>query len=142
MGSGFRFGYKGQGDEQYLKQFFIKHGVKVNIIPLYRIGDITVSSTNIRRFYGEGDIGKIKLLLGRKPCLRGMVEEGSKRGRRLGFPTANIGVGKKFVFPGDGVYLGEAECRQAWTFTLPCKYWQQPYLWEFRDPGRGIYIGF
>ncbi|MCG9478836.1 MAG: bifunctional riboflavin kinase/FAD synthetase [Actinomycetia bacterium] len=118
VGSGFRFGYKGQGDEQYLKQFFLKHGVKVNIIPLYRIGDITVSSTNIRKFYGEGDIDKVKLLLGRKPCLWGMVEEGAKRGRGLGFPTANIGVGKKFVFPGDGVYLGEAELDK--PGVLPC----------------------
>lgn len=118
VGKGFKFGYKGQGDEQFLQHFFKPMQIKVNIIPLHKIEGITVSSTNIRKYYSQGNIDKIKLLLGRQPCTSGIVQTGAKRGRQLGFPTANISLPDQFIAPGDGVYLGEAELNL--NQKLPC----------------------
>lgn len=107
VGDGFRFGYKAGGDVLFLKEFFKPYGVKVNIIPLLKIKGEIVSSTAVRKYYSEGKIKKIADMLGRNPCVEGVVVKGAGRGRELGFPTANIDVCKIYVTPRDGVYLGK-----------------------------------
>ncbi|MGM0367391.1 MAG: bifunctional riboflavin kinase/FAD synthetase [Actinomycetota bacterium] len=119
IGEGFRFGYKGIGDENFLKEFFKGYGVNVNIIPLLKKDNLIVSSTSIRRFYKQGNIDKIKLLLGRQPFLTGKVVKGSGRGKKLAFPTANIDVSERYITPKDGVYIGEARIGNN-NSNLPC----------------------
>ncbi|MEA2015352.1 MAG: bifunctional riboflavin kinase/FAD synthetase [Actinomycetota bacterium] len=106
VGSGFRFGNRAQGDIPFLKEFFKPYDVRVNVIPLLKVGGEIVSSTSIRKYYSAGKIEKIARLLGRKPQVEGEVIRGSGRGKRLGFPTANIDISEINATPGDGVYLG------------------------------------
>ena len=65
-----------------------------------------ISSTRIRRLIAEGDVLGAAALLGRWYELRGVVGHGEKRGRELGFPTANLEVGKEMQLCADGVYAG------------------------------------
>ena len=106
IGQGFRFGKGAKGNVDFLKSYFKDTEVKVNEVPLFTVDKMPVSSTLIRQYYECGDIGMIKLLLGRYPTLKGIVEKGEGRGKKLGFPTSNIDVFEKFVTPMDGVYIG------------------------------------
>jgi len=106
VGDDFRFGFKAEGNIKFLKDFFKPYRVKVNVMPLVKVKNEIVSSTNIRKYYSEGKIKKIATLLGRNPQIEGVVVKSSGRGRKLGFPTANIDVCGIFVTPRDGVYLG------------------------------------
>lgn len=107
IGHGFRFGRGGCGDVRFLKQYLGTRRVKVNEISLTKSRGEVVSSTVIRKYYLEGDIKRIKELLGRDPCIKGKVIKGAGRGKKLGFPTANIDVCESLVVPGDGVYFGK-----------------------------------
>jgi len=106
VGDGFHFGFKAKGDVLFLKKFFKPYNVKINIVPLHKVAGEVVSSTSIRKYYSEGRIKKIANLLGRSPQIEGVVTRGAGRGRKLGFPTANIDVCEVFITPKDGVYLG------------------------------------
>ena len=109
IGEGFHFGRERKGNDIFLKKFFKSYKVKVNIISLYKVNGIPISSTIIRKYFFEGDLEKIRSLLGRYPKVVGTIIKASGRGRKLGFPTANIDVFKMFVIPKDGVYLGNVE---------------------------------
>jgi riboflavin kinase / FMN adenylyltransferase len=69
-------------------------------------GGEPISSTRIRRLVAEGDVAGAAALLGRWYELRGLVGHGEKRGRELGFPTANLEVSKEMQICADGVYAG------------------------------------
>jgi len=106
IGKGFRFGKDAKGNVDFLKSYFKYKSVKINEVPIFTVDKMPVSSTMIRQYYGDGDIGRIKLLLGRYPSLKGKVIKGDGRGKTLGFPTSNIDVFEKYVTPMDGVYIG------------------------------------
>ena len=69
-------------------------------------GDEPVSSTRIRRALVAGDLALANRLLGRDYEVRGVVALGDKRGRELGFPTANVSVPGDILLPADGIYAG------------------------------------
>jgi riboflavin kinase/FMN adenylyltransferase len=69
-------------------------------------GQAPVSSTRIRRALVEGDLALANRLLGRDYEVRGVVALGDKRGRELGFPTANVSVPGDILLPADGIYAG------------------------------------
>lgn len=79
---------------------------KVKAMPLQTQGDITVSSTRIREAIRAGNIEIANQLLTRPHQLVGPVIHGEKRGRTIGYPTANIGLGADATIPSDGVYAG------------------------------------
>ena len=107
IGEGFRFGYRASGDVRLLKSYLEPSGVKVNEVKLLEsAGDEAISSTAIRDYYKEGNILKIRELLGRDPYINGVVVKGAGRGKGLGFPTANLDVCDTLVIPRDGVYFG------------------------------------
>jgi len=107
VGRDFRFGRGGCGDVRFLKKYLGTRKIKVNGVSLIESRGEVVSSTVIRKYYSEGDIKRVKELLGRDPHISGKVIEGAGRGRKLGFPTANIDVCDSLVVPGDGVYFGK-----------------------------------
>jgi riboflavin kinase/FMN adenylyltransferase len=109
VGKGFRFGFNAEGDVRFLKRFFRPLNVIVDSVPLLKIRGEIASSTNIRKYYSLGDIKKIRNLLGRDPQVEGTVIKGAGRGRKLGFPTANINISRIFITPKDGVYLGKVK---------------------------------
>lgn len=106
VGEGFRFGRDAEGDNVFLGNFLSSYGVVLTTVPLYRVNGIIVSSTAVREYFSKGDIEKVKKLLGRYPRISGRVVKASGRGKKLGFPTANIDVSDRFVIPRDGVYTG------------------------------------
>jgi riboflavin kinase/FMN adenylyltransferase len=65
-----------------------------------------VSSTAIRRALAEGDLDRANEMLGRQYEVRGVVATGDRRGRELGFPTANVSVPADILLPADGIYAG------------------------------------
>ena len=69
-------------------------------------GERRVSSTWIRELLAEGDVRHATALLGHTPAVSGIVVHGAKRGRELGYPTANLSPESEGLIPGDGVYAG------------------------------------
>ncbi|MET3575302.1 bifunctional riboflavin kinase/FAD synthetase [Bhargavaea ullalensis] len=102
-GFDFTFGKFGKGTPEDLRRFAEgTYGVSV-IGKVEEDGD-KVSSTRIRRLLGEGDVRGAAGLLGRPLMTDGTVIEGDKRGRLIGFPTANVKPVKESFLPAPGVY--------------------------------------
>ncbi|MGA1812261.1 bifunctional riboflavin kinase/FAD synthetase [Frondihabitans sp. 4ASC-45] len=115
VGSDFRFGVRGSGTVDVLRELGRSRGFDVELIPDVLIPAFTVpgdpdgperrvSSTWIRELLDEGKIDQATVLLGRAPSVRGVVVHGEKRGRELGYPTANIEPRSEGFVPADGVY--------------------------------------
>ena len=102
VGEGFRFGRRAAGDASTLRAA----GLIVHEVPTVREGVDRVSSTRIRGALVEGDVAEARALLGRPHRIEGVVTHGHKRGRTIGYPTANIGVLERLLVPADGVYAG------------------------------------
>lgn len=105
VGFNYRFGYKASGDVELLKKIGLDKGIDVNIIPPVYVGHEIVSSTAIRNSIKAGDIKKANRFLGRNFTIIGSVVKGKNRGRKLGFPTANIKLIDNYVLPKQGVYI-------------------------------------
>lgn len=108
VGGDFRFGRGGVGTPQLLAELGAARGFTVDVIDdvRARAGERRVSSTWVREALADGDIATATRLLGRAPSVWGEVVHGLKRGRELGFPTANLGGRTAGVAPADGVYAG------------------------------------
>ena len=103
VGFDFRFGHKGAGDENKLRELGMPHMNVVTIPPLMLDGK-KVSSTSIRSVLYEGDVKEAQRMLGRPYSIKGTVIDGEKRGRTIGFPTANVEPSESYVVPLKGVY--------------------------------------
>jgi riboflavin kinase/FMN adenylyltransferase len=106
IGENFNFGFKAQGTPQYLAEQGSKHGFDVTIVKLEENRGSTISSTRIRSLIIDGQIERANELLTRNFYLVGPVVHGEKRGREIGYPTANIGLDSLATIPADGVYAG------------------------------------
>ena len=106
-GFNFRFGRARSGDTAELKLLCGKHGVRFREVQPLLDGGEPVSSSRVRAAVGSGDVETAARLLGREYAITGTVEAGAKRGRTIGFPTANLG-GVKTLVPGTGVYAVRA----------------------------------
>ena len=107
-GPDFALGRNREGNLASLRELGGQLGFKVNTASPLVLDGLTVSSTSIRRLLSEGDVKGAAAQLGRPPTLRGHVVPGSQRGRLLGMPTANLGVGDDILLPGTGIYAGYA----------------------------------
>ena len=105
VGYDFHFGRDREGSMRLLTEMGPRLGFSVTIIPEVTIDGRDVNSTRIRELLGQGDVQETERLLGRPFRSRGIVVEGLKRGRTLGFPTANISPQNE-VLPESGVYAG------------------------------------
>jgi len=107
IGSDFVLGRDREGCTDILTEIGKRLGIKVNVIKNAVLDGKVVSSTLIRNSVLKGDLHKAEKLLGRKYSLLGTVVHGRKRGRKLGFPTANIDPHHEAV-PPSGVYAVKA----------------------------------
>ncbi|MCK9281600.1 MAG: bifunctional riboflavin kinase/FAD synthetase [Melioribacteraceae bacterium] len=106
IGYDHRFGKDRTGDEINLKLLGTKYGFDVDSIPAKIKGDEIVSSTKIRYYLESGEIKKANSYLNRNYSISGVVVEGAKRGRTLGYPTANVNVkNSSKAIPAVGVYI-------------------------------------
>ena len=110
VGENFRFGAKAKGDPKMLRA---RSEFETRVEPLVEVDGETVSSTRIRALVAAGDVEGALRCLGAPFLLEGTVVSGDKRGRTLGFPTANIVPDEEFVYPGHGVYAAFADGRPA-----------------------------
>ncbi len=105
VGENFQFGKNREGDVSKLQELAPQFGFTVLSVPPVSIGDSVVSSSLIRRLLHFGKIDKANKLLGRPYEIEGTVVRGKSRGRRLGFPTANIHSMNDIAPP--GVFISE-----------------------------------
>lgn len=106
IGENFNFGFKAQGTPEYLSQVGPKFGFGVTIVKLQENRGSTISSTRIRSLIIDGEVERANEMLTRNFYLKGPVVHGEKRGREIGYPTANIGLDSLATIPADGVYAG------------------------------------
>ena len=101
VGEDYKFGVLGEGNANYLKNFF-----DVQVIPLQKIDNLKISSKKIRELVEAGKVDKAAELLGRPYRICGLVVEGDHNGQKIDFPTANLELDYSYVFPKEGVYMG------------------------------------
>jgi riboflavin kinase / FMN adenylyltransferase len=110
VGWDFALGRKREGDLARLRQIGQQLGYTVHPVEPFTLADGTlISSTRIRNALAAGDLESAAMLLGRPFAIQGLVAEGDRRGRTIGFPTANIAVDQFHALPADGVYVCDAE---------------------------------
>jgi riboflavin kinase/FMN adenylyltransferase len=110
VGYDHRFGKNRKGSFDDLLQFSQKYNFEVDEINARLIDDIAVSSTRIRQALMMGDLATANKMLGSPYTLSGMVIHGNKRGRTIGFPTANLELSEPHkLIPPMGVYAGYVE---------------------------------
>jgi len=105
VGENFRFGKRAKGDPEMLRSYA---EFETEVVPLIEVDGETVSSTRIRALVAAGDVEGAMRCLGAPLLLEGTVVEGDKRGRTLGYPTANVVPSEDYAYPGHGVYAAFA----------------------------------
>lgn len=106
IGYDHKFGNNRDGDKSTLKEFGEKYGFDVTCMNEFQIDDQTLSSTVVRNLLLTGDLEKANHFLGRRYSFSGKVVEGAKRGRTIGFPTANVELTDlQKLIPANGVYI-------------------------------------
>ena len=148
VGENFRFGAKAKGDPEMLAS---RDEFETRVVPLVEVDGETVSSSRVRALVAAGDVEQAMHCLGAPFMLEGEVIEGDRRGRELGFPTANIVPDDRLVVPGHGVYAAFADGRPAAvnvgvrpTFETGRGLLVEAYLLDFSDDlyGQTLRIGF
>jgi riboflavin kinase / FMN adenylyltransferase len=105
VGENFRFGAKARGTPEMLAS---RDEFETRVVPLVEVDGETVSSSRIRALVAAGEVDAAMRCLGAPFMLEGKVVEGDRRGRDLGFPTANVVPDDRLVVPGHGVYAAFA----------------------------------
>ena len=106
VGKDFTYGYKAAGNIETLTQSGKELDFEVIALDLVDEGEHKISSTRIRTYLVEGKVEVARELLSRPHRLDGVVVHGEKRGREIGYPTANLGDLEGQTIPADGVYAG------------------------------------
>ncbi|MGQ0825967.1 MAG: bifunctional riboflavin kinase/FAD synthetase [Actinomycetota bacterium] len=113
VGADFHFGFRRHGDVPLLQRMGAELGFEVLGLGLVAPDggsaadqSLPYSSTRVRSLLAQGDVTGAAAILGRPHELRGDVVKGDRRGRELGFPTANVAVSDRICLPADAVYAG------------------------------------
>lgn len=112
-GPDFHFGYRGTGTVELIKSLEPVLNLRVEPVEALLHDNKPISSSRIRRLVREGHVREAELLLGRPYEIEGTVIPGHQRGRKLGFPTANLETPGKIVLPRTGVYVVSVETPEA-----------------------------
>jgi riboflavin kinase / FMN adenylyltransferase len=112
-GFDFTYGKLGKGNMETL-QFHSRNRFTYTIVNKLTDQDEKISSTAIRGSLNEGDMLKVENLLGRYYTISGTVVHGDKRGRKIGFPTANIELADDYIIPRIGVYAVRIFVQNQW----------------------------
>jgi riboflavin kinase/FMN adenylyltransferase len=141
-GEDFTFGKGRGGNLAVLRDEGAKHGIEARAVPPVIEGGRPVSSSRIRDALKAGDCEGAARLLTRPFAIRGAVEHGDKRGRTIGYPTANIALGS-YLRPRFGIYAvtarvldSEEELQGAASLGIrpqfePPQEWLEPYFFDF-----------
>ncbi len=122
-GEDFRFGQARRGDPAFLRRLGEREGFTVEVAGSLRRGNEVISSSRIRRLLLLGQMRAAAQLLGRDYLFRSTVEHGDRRGRELGYPTANLRLPPNKLVPANGVYAARVEIDgQPWLGALSAGY--------------------
>lgn len=102
-GPDFAFGHRRGGSQDFLRQAAEAAGIGLSVVPPLLDAEGAISSTRIRRELQGGYVERAAAMLGRPYTVAGPVEHGDARGRTIGFPTANVPLGRHLE-PARGVY--------------------------------------
>jgi riboflavin kinase/FMN adenylyltransferase len=116
VGENFRFGHRARGDVALLRA---QDAFRTRVVELVEVEGEIISSSHIRGLVAAGEVARANAFLGSPFQLRGPVAHGDKRGRTLGFPTANLVPDPALVCPGHGVYA----CRAAVELDGAWRWW-------------------
>jgi riboflavin kinase / FMN adenylyltransferase len=116
VGENFRFGHRAQGDVALLRG---QDAFETRVVELVQGDGVAISSSHIRELIEAGEMERAAACLGSPFQIRGKVAHGDKRGRTLGFPTANLVPDPALVYPGHGVYA----CRAAVELEGEWRWW-------------------
>lgn len=108
-GDDFRFGHKGEGNAEKLKEYCTEKGLPCVIVPEQSMDGVRISSTHIRSLVENGHMETAAKFLGHPHILSGEVVPGRQLGRTIGVPTANLLIPAGVVIPKRGVYA--CSCR-------------------------------
>lgn len=106
VGGNFRFGHGAAGNVSTLNDLGPTRGFTAEAVTLLELDGVVISSTLIRAAIDDGDVDYATRLLGRPPAVDGIVVRGDQRGKGLGYPTANLQVGRRVAVPAKGIYAG------------------------------------
>lgn len=113
VGYNYTFGRGGKGTPEVLIEGGKRHGFKVYVIPPVTVDGVPVSSTLIRGLLADGEVSEVRKYLGYYPFVQGVVVAGERRGRKLGFPTANLQLEENgLTVPANGVYAVKVQVDQ------------------------------
>jgi riboflavin kinase / FMN adenylyltransferase len=119
LGHDHHFGKGRTGNVELLKKIGAKENFSVTTVDAFYINDVVVSSTKIRNALNDGDLKKANILLGRNYSFSGTVIGGDKRGRELGYPTANIKLSaQEKLLPAIGIYAVRVLLENEYHFGL------------------------
>lgn len=110
VGHDFNFGKNRSGTQEVLKKLCDEAGIPLTVFEAVTLDGEIVSSTAVRKAVANGEVKKASRLLGRPFEIAGVVERGAGRGKKIGFPTANLYSRSEF-FPKNGVYFTLAEVK-------------------------------
>ena len=116
VGENFRFGHRAKGDVELLRA---QDAFETRVVELVQGDGAVISSSHIRELIAAGEIERANACLGSSFQLRGPVAHGDKRGRTLGFPTANLVPDPMLIYPAHGVYA----CRAAVELDGEWRWW-------------------
>ncbi len=155
VGANFCFGKGRAGDVAYLEEAQSEFDFTLRALQPIRVGDLPASSTRIRERLRVGDIAGAETLLNHPFLLAGIVVEGQKLGRTLGYPTANLALTCRQVVPADGIYAVRAVLEDGQRVGGACSIGNRPtiegagysietYLFDFAADiyGRGMELRF
>jgi riboflavin kinase/FMN adenylyltransferase len=104
VGEDFALGHRREGNRLFLEAAGREQGFALHVVSPFLMGGEAVSSTRVREALRSGDVARAASYLGRPFTLPGKVVRGAGRGRRLGYPTANLDFWDERAYPGVGVY--------------------------------------
>ena len=103
-GYDFRFGDRGKGNPDLLREKCRELGIGCDVMPKVELDGVTVSSTHVRQLLQDGDMETAMTFLGHPHCISGQVVHGREIGRTIGIPTSNLEIPRGIMVPGFGVY--------------------------------------
>jgi riboflavin kinase/FMN adenylyltransferase len=106
VGENFRFGNRARGDAELLRS---QDAFGTRVVEMVELDGEIISSTHVRGLVAAGDVAAAARFLGAPFHMRGTVAHGDKRGRTLGFPTANLVPDPRLVVPDHGIYACRAQ---------------------------------
>ncbi len=112
-GFDYTYGRLGKGTMETLP-FHSRGEFTQTVIEKIQFQDEKVSSTLLRKLIREGDMEAVPAILGRPYTVKGTVVHGDKRGRQIGFPTANVALAEEYILPPVGVYAVRMNVQNKW----------------------------